>query len=182
MRCYSELPMIAEVTGSYLESRVELNDKPGEVVFRVGCRLTNSPLSVFHEYRKDECMKILKSLYGGFNANCSVISIPRVEYSKGGFCLYREAYTYYNKAMLGVMLNLDEEKKVMLEHLGIRPIDIMQAGGFLKGWESSFEYSESSDRAISPTSIRLRYITEDMLQGLALLESIAHRIGLVSWQ
>jgi len=189
------LPMIAETTGPYLEGRIELEDIPNEVVFRVGCRLTNSPLSVFHENRKEECMKKLKSLHKCFNASCSVIesallnpnmvlhtvgaimSIPRIEFSDGNFCMYREAYTKKNKATLNIMLELDKEKKSVLTALHARPIDIMEAGGFLKGWESFFEYSESEDRAISPTSVRSRYITEDVSQGLVLLESIAERIG-----
>ena len=190
------IPMIAETTGPYLEGRVELEDKPGEVVFRVGCRLTNSPLSMYHKNREEECMKILKSLYGGFNSCYSTIesamlnpnmvlhtvgaimSIPRIEYSKGNFCMYREAYARGNDATLNIMLALDEEKKAVLKALGGRPIDIMEAGGFLKGKERFYEYSESADRAISPTSVRSRYITEDVSQGLVLLESIAERIGI----
>ena len=194
-RMCQEVPMIAETTGPYLEGRVELEDKPGEVVFRVGCRLTNSPLSMFHDNRKEECMDIISQLYDGFNPCYSVIesallnpnmvlhtvgaimSIPRIEYSDGQFCMYREAYTHKNKSTLNIMLKLDEEKKYVLKALGARPIDIMEAGGFLKGWDSFFEYSESDDRAISPTSVRSRYITEDVSQGLVLLESIAWRSG-----
>lgn len=191
-----ELPSIAEATGPYLEGRVELNDKPGEVVFRVGCRLTNSPLSVFHEHRRTETMEKLKSLYVGLNDSLSVIesallnpnlvihtvgavmSIPRIEYSDGNFCMYRESYSHKNTATLRVMFKLDEEKKNVLESLGGRRIDILEAGGFLKGMDSFYEYSESEDRAISPTSIRSRYITEDVSQGLVLLESIAHYVGI----
>ena len=195
-RYCNELPSIAEATGPYLEGRVELNDMPGEVVFRVGCRLTNSPLSVFHEHRRKETMEKLKSLYMGLNDSLSVIesallnpnlvihtcgavmSIPRIEYSDGNFCMYREAYSHKNKATLNVMFKLDEEKKKVLIALNARAIDILEAGGFLKGMESFFEYSESEDRAISPTSIHSRYITEDVSQGLVLLESIAHRVGI----
>ena len=191
-----ELPSIAEATGPYLEGRVELEDKPGEVVFRVGCRLTNSPLSVFHEHRRKETMEKLKALYVGLKDSLSVIesallnpnlvihtvgavmSIPRIEYSDGNFCMYREAYSHKNQATLNVMFKLDEEKKKVLMALNSRPIDILEAGGFLKGMESFYEYSESEDRAISPTSIHSRYITEDVSQGLVLLESIAHRIGI----
>lgn len=190
------LPSIAEATGPYLEGRVELEDKPGEVVFRVGCRLTNSPLSIFHECRREETMKKLKALYVGLNDSLSVIesallnpnlvihtvgavmSIPRIEYSDGNFCMYREAYCHKNQATLNVMFKLDEEKKKVLIALNSRAIDILEAGGFLKGMDSFYEYSESQDRAISPTSIHSRYITEDVSQGLVLLESIAHRIGI----
>lgn len=191
-----ELPSIAEATGPYLEGRVELEDKPNEVVFRVGCRLTNSPLSVFHEHRRKETMEKLKSLYVGLNDSLSVIesallnpnmvihtvgsvmSIPRIEYSDGNFCMYRESYSHKNTATLRVMFKLDEEKKNVLESLGGRRIDILEAGGFLKGMDSFYEYSESEDRAISPTSIHSRYITEDVSQGLVLLESIAIHLGI----
>ena len=192
------LPIIAEATGPYLEGRVELNDKPNEVVFRVGCRLTRSPLSVFHENRKKECMDKLQSLYKGFSDDYSVIesallnpnmvlhtvgaimSIPRIEYSDGSFCMYREAYSRKNEATLNIMRQLDREKMFVLDVLGGRKINIYEAGGFLgkEPIESFFKYSESSDRAISPTSIHSRYITEDVSQGLVLLEDVACQLGI----
>ncbi len=193
--CHISFPAIAEATGPYLEGRVELNDKPDEVVFRVGCRLTRSPLSVFNKSYEKECMKKLKSLYKGLSNDYSpiesallnpnlvihtvgaIMSIPRIEYSDGNFCMYREAYCHKNDATLRVMFQLDEEKMNVLKALGGRPIDVLEAGGFLKGMESFYEYSESSDRAISPTSIHSRYITEDVSQGLVLMESIANRVG-----
>lgn len=195
-----ELPMIAETIGPYLEGRVELNDKPDDVVFRVGCRLTRSPLSVFNETRKKECMEKLQFLYKGFAADYSVIesallnpnmvlhtvgaimSIPRIEFSDGNFCMYREAYSRKNKATLSIMEQLDKEKISVLDALGGRKIDVYDAGGFLgkDPLESFFKYSESSDRAVSPTSIHSRYITEDVSQGLVLLEDIAQRLGVMS--
>lgn len=129
-KCCLELPIIAETTGPYLEGRVELEDKANEVVFRVGCRLTRSPLSVFNETRKKECMEKLQLLYKGFSDDYSVIesallnpnmvlhtvgaimSIPRIEFSDGNFCMYREAYTHKNKATLNIMEGLDKEKNV----------------------------------------------------------------------
>lgn len=194
------LPIIAEATGPYLEGRVELEDKANEVVFRVGCRLTRSPLSVFNETRKKECMEKLQSLYRGFSDDYTVIesallnpnmvlhtvgaimSIPRIEFSDGNFCMYREAYTHKNKATLNIMEGLDKEKMFILDALGGRKINIYEAGGFLgkDPLESFFKYSESSDRAISPTSIHSRYITEDVSQGLVLLEDIALRLDIMS--
>lgn len=194
-----ELPMIAETTGPYIEGRIELEDKPNEVVFRVGCRLTRSPLSVFNDNRKDECMNILKPLYKGFSADYSVIesallnpnmvlhtvgaimSIPRIEFSDGDFCMYREAYSRKNKATINIMERLDKEKMFVLDALGGRKINIYDAGGFFgkDPIESFFKYSESSDRAISPTSIHSRYITEDVSQGLVMLEDIARQLGIM---
>lgn len=190
------LPAIVETTGPYIEGRIDTNDIPGEVVFRVGCRLSRSPLSVFESEDKDYCMNILHKLYEGFIAEYSpvesallnpnmvlhtvgaIMSIPRIEFSDGNFCMYREAYTRKNKATMKIMLGLDEEKKNVLAKLGCQSVDIFKAGGFLGNpLESFYRYSESSDRAISPTSVHSRYITEDVSQGLVLLESIANHIG-----
>ena len=106
------------------------------------------------------------------------MSIPRIEFSDGNFCMYREAYTRKNEATMKIMLGLDEEKKSVLVKLGGHSVDIFKAGGFLGNpLESFYRYSESSDRAISPTSVHSRYITEDVSQGLVLMESIANHIG-----
>lgn len=190
------MPTIAETTGPYLEGRIEEHDIDGEIVFRVGCRLTRSPLSVYPQENANECMGKIHRLYKGLSDDYSVIesallnpnmvlhtvgsimSIPRIEYSKGNFCMYREAYARGNEATMQIMLALDEEKKNVLKALGYEPTDIFDAGGFLGDpLESFYSYSESSDRAISPTSVRSRYITEDVSQGLVLLESIAKLVG-----
>lgn len=192
----SSLPTIVETTGPYLEGRIEEKDIDGQIVFRVGCRLTRGPLSILQQERTKECMEKIHKLYKGFSNDYSVIesallnpnmvihtigsvmSIPRIEYSKGNFCMYREAYARGNEATMQILLKLDEEKKNVLKKLGCRPIDIFKAGGFLGDpVESFYSYSESSDRAISPTSVKSRYITEDVPQGLVLLESIAKEIG-----
>lgn len=195
--CKGNMPVIVETTGPYLEGRIEENDIDGEVVFRVGCRLTRSPLSVYPECKADTTMIKISALYDGFrneytpiesallNPNLvlhtvgSIMSIPRIEHSNGNFCMYREAYARGNEATLKIMLELDNEKISVLKELGLKPVDVFEAGGFLGDpMESFYAYSESSDRAISPTSVNSRYITEDVSQGLVLLESIAHRMGI----
>lgn len=197
-KCCRELPMLVEATGPYLEGRVELDDKPDEVVFRVGCRLERCPFATSPSRNQKEKIGKLHNLCNCFkheysvlesallNPNMvlhtvgSIMSLSRIEYSNGNFCMYREAYTRNNKATLGIMLKLDEEKKEVLNTLHQRPIDIFKAGGFMgeDKLESFYRYSESSDRAISPTSVYSRYITEDVSEGLVLMESIANHIGL----
>lgn len=193
----SSMPVIVETAGPYLEGRIEEDNVPGEVVFRVGCRLSRSPLSILQKERASECMSKIRQLYKGFineysvmesallNPNMvlhtvgSVMSIPRIEYSNGNFCMYREAYARGNDATFKVMMQLDAEKMNVMKELGCNPIDIFVSGGFLGDPVKSFyDYSESSDRAISPTSVRSRYITEDVSQGLVLLENIAQIIGM----
>ena len=110
----------------------------------------------------------------------SIMSIPRIEYSKGNFCMYREAYARGNDSTINLLMRLDEEKMKVLKNLGFFKTSVFEAGGFNMSApiESLHRYSESSDRAISPTSVHSRYITEDVSEGLVLMESIAHHIGL----
>lgn len=194
--CKDNMPVIVETTGPYLEGRIEEQDTEGEIVFRVGCRLTRSPLSIYPDSIAVKTMSRICSLYKGFkqeytpiesallNPNLvlhtvgSIMSIPRIEHSKGNFCMYREAYARDNKATLRIMMQLDAEKMAVLREMGLKPVDVFEAGGFLGDpMESFYAYSESSDRAISPTSVQSRYITEDVSQGLVLLESIAKYVG-----
>lgn len=192
--CYP-IPTIVEAIEPYLEGRVELEDKIGEVVFRVGYRQTECPASYISA--KGECR--LRDVFGGFvhklsvletallNPNMvlhtvgSIMSLSRIEYSKGNFCMYREAYARGNEATTRIMLKLDKEKQKVLQMLGFNTPSVFEVAGFKKDepLESFYRYSESSDRAISPTSIHSRYITEDVSQGLVLLESIGKRIGLM---
>lgn len=191
-----KLPMLVEATGPYLEGRVELNDKPNEVVFRVGYRHEVIPVACFSNH--DTCMEKLHKISKGFiakycvlesallNPNMvlhtigSIMSIPRIEYSKGNFCMYREAYARGNDSTINLLMRLDEEKMKVLKNLGFFKTSVFEAGGFNMSdpIESLHRYSESSDRAISPTSVHSRYITEDVSEGLVLMESIALHIGL----
>ena len=190
------LPMLVEATGPYLEGRVELDDKPDEVVFRVGYRHEVIPVSCFsiHDTGMEKLHKISKGFVGKYcvleaallNPNMvmhtvgSIMSIPRIEYSKGNFCMYREAYARGNDSTINLLMKLDEEKMKVLKNLGFFKTSVFEAGGFniSNPIESLHRYAESSDRAISPTSVYSRYITEDVSEGLVLMESIANHIGL----
>lgn len=193
--CY-ELPVIVETTGPYLEGRTDVCDIPEEVVFRVGCRLSKVPVSLFNSCDPCETMRKIQELYPGFvyeyntiesallNPNMvlhtvgSIMSISRIEYSDGDFCMYREAYSRKNESIVRLMLALDKEKMDVLKSLRCKPVDILTASGFLGDKvESFYKYSESEDRAKSPSSVTSRYITEDVPQGLVLMESIASRAG-----
>lgn len=49
----------------------------------------------------------------------SIMSIPRIEYSKGNFCMYREAYARGNDSTINLLMRLDEEKDESLKKLGL---------------------------------------------------------------
>lgn len=193
-------PAVAETTGPYLEGRVDLEDTPGKVVFRVGCRLSLCPMSLVATADRERHIDRIRSLSGSFRNECSVVeaallnpnmvlhtagslmSLSRIEFSGGDFCMYREAYARGNEATLNVMFGLDTEKKIVLRALGQKSVGVLEAAGFAgdNRMESFHRYSESGDRAAGPTSVRSRYIVEDVSQGLVLLESIADRIGVAA--
>ena len=188
-------PKIVEAIEPYLEGRIELEDKIGEVVFRIGCRQKECPASYISSKDGEKLCDVFPGFKHAFlaietallNPNMvlhtvgSIMSLSRIEYSKGNFCMYREAYARGNDATLRVMLKLDKEKQRVLKSLGLKYPSVFEVGGFKKEepLESFYRYSESSNRAISPTSVHSRYITEDVSQGLVLLESIGKRIGLI---
>ena len=74
----SSMPVIVETAGPYLEGRIEEDDVPGEVVFRVGCRLTRSPLSIFQKEIAGECMDRIRQLYKGFSNEYSVLELSLI--------------------------------------------------------------------------------------------------------
>lgn len=166
-----DLPTIAETTGPYIEGRIDLDDIKDEVVFRVGCRLNICPLSLFNSNgNENEIMDQLHNVFKGYrrkystieaamlNPNMvlhtvgSVMSLSRIEYSKGDFCMYREAYSRENQATLNIMFQLDDEKKKVLSSLGQKPIGILEAGGFGGAYpmESFYKYAASPSRAQRP--------------------------------
>lgn len=95
-------PAVAETTGPYLEGRVDLEDTPGKVVFRVGCRLSLCPMSLAATADRERHIDRIRSLSGAFRNECSVVeaallnpnmvlhtagslmSLPGIEFS-GGF-------------------------------------------------------------------------------------------------
>lgn len=136
-----KLPMLVEATGPYLEGRVELNDKPNEVVFRVGCRLERCPFAASPSQNQMEKIEKLRNLCNSFNHEYSmlesallnpnmvlhtvgsIMSLSRIEYSKGNFCMYREAYTRNNKATLGITpKEVMEQMKYLKEEFGMESI------------------------------------------------------------
>lgn len=186
-------PTIVELTGPPVEGRIEMDMIPGKVVFRVGSRLKEKPASVTYNGVTDErANEVIDAIGYGFtptltpiqaallNPNLvihtvgSILSIPRIEKAKENFCMYHEAYSRDNQAMIRLVEKLDSEKNAILSHLGYKTVGFLQTADFWgdNAMEKFLQYAESNDRANAPTSIHARYITEDVSQGLVLLESL----------
>lgn len=191
--CGNKKLIIAEAQSSFIDGRIV---EPG--LFKVGFRNERNPVGIFPANRKKEAINKLDQLEQRIvyldsvleaalhNPNMivhtagSILSIPRIEKAKEDFCLYHEAYTRENVATWRVVEALDNEKLKVLEKLGLAKITYVEACKYRNSLDDSidarevfFDYAEMDTRAKGPVSVDSRYITEDVPQGLVLLESVA---------
>ncbi|MCR5610599.1 MAG: NAD/NADP octopine/nopaline dehydrogenase family protein [Clostridiales bacterium] len=185
--------IIAEAESSFIDGRIM---EPG--LFRVGFRNVRNPIGIYPAARKEEAIKKLDQLGERFvylnsvaeaalhNPNLivhtvgSVMSIPRIEKSKGEFCLYHEAYTRDNPATWRILEALDAEKMNVLDAMGLPRLSYVEACKYrnsldegINAREVFLDYAEMPTRAKGPTKVDSRYISEDVPQGLVMLEAIA---------
>ena len=192
--------IIAEAESSFIDGRIL---HPGW--FRVGFRNVRNPIGIYPAARRDEAIARLDQLDERLvyldsvveaalhNPNLivhtvgSVMSIPRIEKSGGDFCLYHEAYTRANPATWRVLEALDAEKMDVLEKLGFARVPYVEACKYRNSLDESidakevfWDYAEMDTRAKGPTSVEARYITEDVPQGLVMLEALAKALHVPS--
>lgn len=184
--------IIAEAESSFIDGRIM---KPG--MFRVGFRNVRNPIGIYPSARKKEAIVKLDQLGERLvyldsvveaalhNPNLivhtvgSVMSIPRIEKSKGDFCMYHEAYTRDNPATWRILEALDAEKMNVLEKLGFARLSYVEACKYRNSLDADidakgvfFEYAEMPTRAKGPTVVDSRYISEDVPQGLVMMEAL----------
>ena len=189
--------MIAEAESSFIDGRIM---EPG--LFRVGFRNVRNPVGIYPSSRRAEAIEKLDQLQERLvyldsvveaalhNPNMivhtvgSVLSIPRIEKAKEDFCLYHEAYTRENQATWRVLDALDSEKMDVLEKLGFERMSYVSACKYrnslddeMDAKEVFLDYAEMDTRAKGPTKVDSRYISEDVPQGLVMLESLGSILG-----
>ena len=108
-----------------------------------------------------------------------LFSASRIEYSKGNFYMYREAFT---PSVVNVIKLLDIEKNKILNQFGCESLNYFDAAKWrneedlsqdaMKVFES---FAQSSNKG--PSLINHRYITEDVPMGLGLFISIGDICG-----
>ena len=191
--CGNKDIIIAEAESSFIDGRIM---EPG--YFRVGFRNVRNPIGIFPSSRQQEAAAKLDQLGERLvylnsvveaalhNPNMivhtvgSVLSIPRIEKSHGDFCLYHEALTRENPATWRVLDALDEEKMNVLGALGFERLRYVDACKYRNSLDDDSDakevflnYAEMPTRAKGPTAVEPRYISEDVPQGLVMLEAIA---------
>ena len=198
--CPDKKLIIAEAESSFIDGRIM---EPG--LFRVGFRNVRNPIGIFPASRKEEAIAKLDQMQERFvylnsvveaalhNPNLivhtvgSVMSIPRIEKSHGDFCMYHEAYSRDNPATWAILEALDAEKMNVLEKLGFPRLPYVEACKYrnsldddMDAKEVFLDYAEMDTRAKGPTKVDSRYISEDVPQGLVMLEALGKALDVLT--
>ena len=186
--CKNEIPTVVEAESSVIDCRIT---KPGEVI--VLFKNVRNPIGVFPKVKSKEILAKLNVLKYNYILTDSVVeaalhnpnlivhtvgaimSIPRIEYSNGEYWMYKEVFT---PSVWNLVEDLDNEKMNIMGKLGIKKIEYVEACKIRNSEDLSsnakevfFEYANNSSPK-GPNVSNSRYITEDVPQGLVLLESL----------
>lgn len=183
---------ICEAQSSFLDCRIS---EPGTI--KIGFRNVRNPLGIYPVSRIEESKEILDKLGFPFvylpsvieaalhNPNLivhtvgAIMSIPRIEKTKGDYCMYHEVFT---PSVWRILEALDKEKMDVMEKLGCERISYVEACKYRNTLDESrdakevfFWYAGMPTRARGPLTVDSRYISEDVPQGLVLLETLGSK-------
>jgi opine dehydrogenase len=110
----------------------------------------------------------------------TLFSASRIEYCKGEFYMYKEAFT---ESIINVINKFDIQKNSVLKYFGCFPLDYFDAARWrnsedlmIDSMEVFKSFAESSNKG--PLSLKSRYLTEDVPMGLCLFSSIGKIAGI----
>jgi opine dehydrogenase len=186
---------IVEAQSSFIDCRIA---EPG--LIKVGFRNVRNPLGIYPSKNITKAKEKLNKLGFPFTYLSSVVeaalhnpnlivhtvgatmSIPRIEKTKGDYCMYHEVFT---PSVWNILEKLDNEKMAVLDALGFERIPYVEACKFRNSLDDNrdakevfFWYAAMPTRAKGPLVVDSRYITEDVPQGLVLLESLAKQFNI----
>ena len=180
---------VVEAQSSFIDCRIS---KPGTV--EVSFRNVRNPLGVYPASHREKCETMLNEL--GFplvylssvveaalhNPNLivhtvgAIMSIPRVEKTKGEYYMYREVFT---PSVWRILETLDNEKMNVMEKLGCRRLSYVEACKYRNTLDDTrdakevfFWYANMPNPLQGPMVVDSRFISEDVPQGLVLLETL----------
>lgn len=171
-------------------------------VIKVGFRNVRNPLGVYPVSRTSMVMEKLDPLQLHYTYLSSVVeaalhnpnmivhtvgavmSIPRIEKTNGDYCMYWEAFT---PSVWKMLEKLDDEKMDVLEKVGYERLPYVEACKFRNSLDDSidakavfFEYAAMPTRAKGPVVVDSRYISEDVPEGLVMLEALGAHLGVAT--
>lgn len=187
--------MVAEAESNFIDGRIS---EPGH--FKAGFRNVRNPIGIYPSERTAEAAGKLDKMGTPFvylgsvaeaalhNPNMivhtvgAIMSIPRIEATNGDYCMYHEVFT---PSVWKLLEALDKEKMDILEALGFERLAYAEACKFRNSLDEKrdakevfFDYASMPERAKGPQSVNSRYITEDVPQGLVLMESLGRVLGI----
>ncbi|MGI6240289.1 MAG: NAD/NADP octopine/nopaline dehydrogenase family protein [Christensenellales bacterium] len=185
---------IVEAQSSFLDCRIT---SPGAV--RISFRNVQNPLGVYPAHKKAACERALSALGYPFtyvsnvaeaalhNPNLivhtvgAIMSIPRVERTKGEYYMYREVFT---PSVWRILEALDGEKMDVMEKMGLKRVPYVEACKFRNDPSNArdaktvfFDYANMPNPLKGPLRVDSRFISEDVPQGLVLLEGLGGALG-----
>lgn len=110
----------------------------------------------------------------------AIMNITSIEKEKDEFCLYGTGFT---EATLRILESLDSEKIKILKALGLKGVSYYEACKYRNSLSDEnakdvfIKYTKTAKNIKGPSSIYSRYITEDVSQGLVMLESIGKHLN-----
>ncbi len=185
---------VCEAQSSFVDCRIS---EPGNI--KVGFRNVRNPLGIYPTSRIEESSRILNKLGYPFvylpsvieaalhNPNLivhtvgAIMSIPRIEKTKGDYCMYHEVFT---PSVWRILEKLDDEKMDVMEKLECDRLSYVEACKYRNTLDSTrdakdvfFWYAGMPTRAKGPIVVDSRYISEDVPQGLVLLETLGLKLN-----
>lgn len=179
---------IIEATSSPIDCRII---EPG--VCKVLFKNVRNPFGVYPKRNINKAVRILKELEYSekilsnvfeaalHNPNLivhtvgAIFSIPRIEYTNGEYWMYKEVFTPH---VWNIVEKLDQEKMKILKYLDCKEVTYVEACKFRNSIDDSRDpidvfrdYAENGSPK-GPFVPDSRYITEDVSQGLVMLESL----------
>lgn len=191
--CKNKKLIFAEAQSSPLDCRITA---PG--VVKILFKNERNPIGIYPAGRKEEVKTILDELDYNIvilnsvmeaalhNPNLivhtigAIMSIPRIEYTDGDYSMYREVFT---PSIWNLVEKLDAEKMEILGAMDLRRIPYVEACKFRNSRDLSidakdvfYDYAQNKSPT-GPTTSDSRYITEDVPEGLVLLESLGEALN-----
>lgn len=188
--CHHDL-IIAEGESTPFDARIK---SPGvvEILFS---NIRNS-IGVLPAKKKTEALNIMKDVYPTYCATRAnivesalhnpnlivhtigvIMSASRIEYSKGDFWMYKEGFT---PSIWKLISQLDKEKCMVMQAYGGIGQSYLDAALWRNSEDLtidpmlSFTNYANNGSPKGPNTINTRYLTEDIPNGLVLMESLAN--------
>ncbi len=192
--CKNNMPIVVEAESSFIDSRIS---EPGKI--NVSFRNVRNPIGVYPSKKTDYVKEKLKTLDYNFeyvstteaalhNPNLivhtvgAIMSIPRIEKTNGDYCMYHEVFT---PSVWRILEKLDREKMEVIEALGFKRLSYVEACKFRNTLDDSrdakevfFWYAAMPNAVKGPVEVDSRYISEDVPQGLVMLETLGKELNI----